>query len=107
MSELNGLKKEFIDMMTKALEENKDYTWEFGSSIPVRFLNVNENNWIKCSIEKPNLRENLLFVNGKGEVTFGRCFDIDIEGVVWIEDDDRITNEIAKYWMALPEPPKD
>ena len=22
-------------------EENKDYTWEFGSSIPVKFLNLN------------------------------------------------------------------
>jgi len=62
--------------------------------------------WINCKVTKPELRIDLLFVNGKNEVTVGRCFDIDSDGFVWIEDDCRQTNEVAKYWMPLPKPPK-
>lgn len=64
--------------------------------------------WIKCSERLPEISQNRkLFVNGKGEVTFGYVFDIDSQGTVWIVDLDRESNEVAKYWMPLPESPKE
>lgn len=64
--------------------------------------------WIKCSDRLPLTGVNHcnLFVNGKHEVTFGYAFDIDSEGTVWINDMERATNEVAIYWMPLPEAPK-
>ena len=68
----------------------------------------NMSEWINCKKEHPKIgiRHKYLFVNGKREVTYGYCFDIDDAGFVWICDEDRQTNEIASHFMNLPEPPK-
>lgn len=63
--------------------------------------------WISVEDEKPKigLEHRYLFLNGKGEVTYGYAFDIEDERIVWINDMDRETNEIATHWMPLPKPP--
>lgn len=75
--------------------------------------------WIKVKDKKPQLgiRHRYLFVNGKGEVTYGYAYRDDEEGSgswetgndtsIWINDMDRETNEIATHWMQLPEAPND
>ena len=66
--------------------------------------------WISITSEKPKfgIKHRYLFVNGKGDVTFGYAYDWDLESdrYVWINDMDNETNEIATYWMPLPKPPK-
>lgn len=65
--------------------------------------------WIKCEDQKPELgiRHRYLFVNGKGDITFGYAYEWDqeINGSIWINDHDNQTNEIATHWMPLPKPP--
>ncbi len=67
--------------------------------------------WVKCSDESPPLgiKNKLLFINGKNEVTYGYAYDWEKESdrYVWINDMDRETNEIATAWMPLPNPPKE
>ena len=75
--------------------------------------------WIKVKDQEPLLgcRYRYLFINGKGEVTYGYAYsddevgggvwDTGSENSIWINDMDRQTNEIATHWMPLPEPPKE
>jgi hypothetical protein len=67
--------------------------------------------WIKCKDLKPDSGMRSLFINGKGEVTFGYAYSYEEwpqeeNGSIWINDMDRETNEIATHWMPLPKPPK-
>ncbi len=67
--------------------------------------------WVKCSERQPPLgiKYRLLFVNGKGEVTFGYAYEDwpkEENGSIWINDMDSETNEVAIFWMPLPEPPR-
>lgn len=34
-------------------------------------------------------------------------WDTGIEGAIWFADLDRQTNEVARYWMPLPEKPNE
>lgn len=73
--------------------------------------------WISIKDEKPKLgiAHRYLFVNGKGEVTYGYAYSNDEGGSgkwdtgneesIWINDMDRETNEVATHWMPLPLPP--
>lgn len=67
--------------------------------------------WISVKDKKPKLgiRYRYLFVNGKKDVTFGYAYDWDLENdeYLWINDMDNETNEIARYWMTLPELPNE
>lgn len=75
--------------------------------------------WISVKDQKPKLgiRQRYLFVNGKGEVTYGYAYNDDEGGSgkwdtgnedsLWINDMDRETNEVATHWMPLPKPPKE
>jgi Protein of unknown function (DUF551) len=66
--------------------------------------------WTKVSDKMPELgiAHRYLFVNGKGEVTFGYGYDWDNDGTyVWIHDIDRDTNETATHWMYIPEWPNE
>jgi|HubBroStandDraft_2_1064218.scaffolds.fasta_scaffold190612_2 hypothetical protein len=73
--------------------------------------------WISVKDRKPKLgiQNRYLFVNGKGEVTFGYAYSdedagtgkwlTDNENSIWINDMDRETNETATHWMELPKAP--
>ena len=73
--------------------------------------------WISVKDRKPELgiRHRYLFINGKGEVTYGYAYsdeetgsgswDTGNDGLIWINDMDRETNEVATHWMPLPLPP--
>ncbi len=69
------------------------------------------NGWIDVKQEPPKSNERLLFFNGKKEVTFGYAYppeegwNTGIEGLIWINDFERETNEVASHWMPLPLPP--
>ena len=69
--------------------------------------------WISVKDQIPNfgVQFRYLFVNGKGEVTFGYAYDpregwdTGSDSSVWINDHDLQTNEVATHWMHLPKPP--
>lgn len=71
--------------------------------------------WIKVKdrLPKCGIGYRYLFVNGKGEVTFGYAYDpaegwdTGNDASIWIADHDRVTNEVATHWMPLPEAPSD
>lgn len=63
--------------------------------------------WIKVKDQVPEFHKELIFLNGKQEVTVGLCFGIEDENRVWIVDKLRDTNEIATYWMLLPNFPEE
>lgn len=63
--------------------------------------------WISVVDKFPPQKQNLLFINGKKEITIGSCFDYEDERRVWILDELRVTNEIATHWMPLPELPNE
>lgn len=64
--------------------------------------------WVKCSDRMPslNIGNECLFYNCKQEITFGYAFHIE-DDYVWINDMMNEKNEIARYWMPLPQPPKE
>lgn len=74
---------------------------------------MNKEEWINVKDKYPKfgIKYRYLFVNGKNEVTFGYAYPIEEgwdtgnEGSIWICDIDRVTNEVARYWMELPNPP--
>lgn len=75
--------------------------------------------WIKVKDQKPKLgiKYRYLFLNGKGEVTYGYAYsdnecgsgkwDTGNDYSIWINDIDRETNEVATHWMNLPNYPQD
>lgn len=63
--------------------------------------------WIKVRDKLPEYKTELIFLNGKKEVTVGTSFAIEDENRVWIHDKLRNSNEIATHWMELPGAPKD
>jgi hypothetical protein len=71
--------------------------------------------WISVKDEYPKfgVKYRYLFINGKRDITYGYAYPID-EGWdtgnpnnIWINDMDNQTNEVAIYWMQLPEPPNE
>jgi hypothetical protein len=67
---------------------------------------ISTTEWISVKDKTPKIKEDLIFLNGKNEVTVGECFAIEDKNMVWIHDYSRGTNEIATYWMPLPSPPE-
>jgi hypothetical protein len=71
---------------------------------------ITQMKWIKCEDQTPKLgiKYRYLFINGKGDVTYGYAYDWEKESdrYVCINDMDRETNEIATHWMPLPEKPE-
>ena len=73
--------------------------------------------WISVKDKSPpkGVSHRFLFVNGKGEVTLGYACEDNGEGewdtgsphLIWINDVDRGTYEVATHWMELPQPPEE
>jgi hypothetical protein len=85
---------------------------DYVSPDPIRSYEVSSKmKWIKVEDRFPELgiQHRYLFINGKGEVTFGYAHDWEKESdrYVWINDIDRQSNEVATYWMPLPEKPNE
>ena len=87
-------------------EENKDYTWEFGSSIPVRFINAIEINWIKCSERMPEIDQKVVFYNKDRDFCYCGYFCED-KGFRENLDDWWFEDEEITHWMPIEHPPKD
>ena len=61
---------------------------------------------VKNSYPPLNSMDEFIFFTGKKEIVFGKAFDIDDAGFLWISDSLNQKNEIATHWMKIPEPPK-
>lgn len=78
---------------------------------------IEHTTWISVKERLPELgiRHTYLFVNGKGNVTYGYAYDnkdgsdlyaSEDKHSIWINDMDSETNEVATHWMPLPKPPE-
>jgi hypothetical protein len=72
------------------------------------------NEWIKCSYRLPEYKQQVLFVNGKNQVSVGTRFPYQegtdvfaTEDGIYFNDDIQVEWAVCKYWMPLPKPPEE
>jgi len=97
-------------------EENKECSWEFGSSFPIRFASGQGMKWIKCSEMMPEIGQKVII-----PMKYERCgegiLSQYVTGAIYldlIKDKHMFWNPSRTlsfhdvcYWMPLPEPPQD
>lgn len=73
-----------------------------------------KNLWISVKDELPKYKKDVLFVNGKNEVSVGQRLPYQEGTDIWSTENsiyfnDRIIEELAtcKFWMELPKPPEE
>ncbi len=70
--------------------------------------------WISVKDQLPEYKQQVLFVNGKNEVSLGERFPYEEGTDIWASEtgiyfNDSILNEwaVCKFWMPLPQPPRE